>query len=140
MTGGTPGRGRSLYFGKSTCSTCHAVGREGGTIGPDLTTIGAIRSGRDLIESLVLPSATIAQNYDTYVVVTDEGKMIKGILARRSKETIVLYDASGAELRLRTDAIDEMEVSRRSLMPDGLLEIVTREELRDLLAYLQSLR
>jgi putative heme-binding domain-containing protein len=129
-----------LFFGKATCSTCHAVRQEGGTIGPDLTTIGAIRSGRDLIESLVLPSATIAQKYETYNIITAEGRVIQGILARQSKETLVVYDAAGAELRLRADQIDELHVSRRSLMPDGLLHVLSRDEIRDLLAYLSSLK
>lgn len=116
------------------------MGKEGGTIGPDLTTIGAIRPGRDLIESLVLPNATIAQQFETYAIITDEGKAHQGTLARRSTETIVLCDASGAELRVRTDAIEQMAVSQRSLMPDGLLAVLDRAEIRDLLAYLQSLR
>ncbi len=140
LKGGDAARGRTLYFGKSTCSTCHTVGKEGGTIGPDLTTVGAIRSGRDLIESLLFPSATIAQKYETYVVVNDDGKIVQGILARQSKETIVLYDASGAELRLRKDGIEQMEVSRRSLMPEGVANVLARDEIRDLLAYLQTLR
>ncbi len=59
--GGSPDHGRTLYFGKATCSTCHRIGNEGGTIGPDLTKVGAIRTARDLVESLVVPSATIAQ-------------------------------------------------------------------------------
>jgi len=140
LKGGDAARGRTLFLGKSTCSTCHAVGKEGGTIGPDLTTIGAIRSGRDLIESLVLPSATIAQQFEAYAIITDKGKTHQGTLARRSTETIVLCDASGAELRVRTDAIEQMAVSQRSLMPDGLLAVLDRAEIRDLLAYLQSLR
>lgn len=137
---GNASHGRTLFFGKAACSTCHTVGQQGGTIGPDLTTIGKIRSGRDLIESLVLPGATIAQNYETYVVITGEGKTFQGILARRSAQTVVLYDVSGAELRLRTDEIDEMAISNGSLMPNGLLGVLTREDVRDLLAYLQGLK
>lgn len=73
-------------------------------------------------------------------MVTDDGKMVQGILARQSKETVVLYDASGSELRLRTDGVEQMEVSRRSLMPEGVANVLARDEIRDLLAYLQTLR
>jgi putative heme-binding domain-containing protein len=75
-----------------------------------------------------------------YVVTTDKGKIVQGILGRRTKETIVLRDASGAKLRVRTDAIEEMEIRRRSLMPDGLLSELSHNEVRDLLAYLQGLK
>lgn len=138
--GGNADRGRALFVGKGTCSTCHRVGNEGGTIGPDLTKIGAIRSGRDLVESLVLPSATIAQRYETYVVVTNAGRVFDGVLTRRSAEVIVLSGASGSESRIRTDEIDEMAISKRSLMPETTIKILTREEVRDLLAYLRSLK
>jgi putative heme-binding domain-containing protein len=138
--GGNPNRGRALYSGKGTCSTCHRVGSEGGTIGPDLTKIGAIRSARDLVESLVLPSATIAQRYETYVVVTDSGRTFTGVLARQSPEVVVLNDASGAEIRIRKSEIDQMEMTKRSIMPETTIKTLTRDEVRDLLAYLQSLK
>jgi putative heme-binding domain-containing protein len=138
--GGNPNRGRTLYAGKGTCSTCHRVGSEGGTVGPDLTKIGAIRSARDLVESLVLPSATIAQRYETYVVVTDAGRTFTGVLARQSPEVVVLNDASGAEIRIRKSEIDQMEMTKRSIMPETTIKTLTREEVRDLLAYLQSLK
>jgi putative heme-binding domain-containing protein len=138
--GGNPDRGRAIFSGKGTCSTCHRVGHEGGTIGPDLTTIGAIRSAPDLVESLVVPSATIAQRYETYVVVTTAGRIFTGVIARQSPEIVVLHDASGAETRIRKDAIEEMELTKRSIMPETTIKILTREEVRDLLAYLQTLR
>jgi putative heme-binding domain-containing protein len=129
-----------LYFGKATCSTCHRVGNEGGVIGPDLTKVGAIRTARDLVESLVVPSATIAQRYETYTVITDAGRVFTGVLARQTPELVVLHDASGAELRIRTDTIDEMEMSKRSIMPETTIKTLVREEVRDLLAFLQSLK
>ncbi len=138
--GGSADRGRTLYFGKATCSTCHRVGNEGGVIGPDLTKVGAIRTARDLVESLVVPSATIAQRYETYTVITDAGRVFTGVLARQTPELVVLHDASGAELRIRTDTIDEMEMSKRSIMPETTIKTLVREEVRDLLAFLQSLK
>lgn len=61
-------------------------------------------------------------------------------ITRQSREIIVLSDASGAESRIRTDEIEEMAMTKRSLMPETTIQILAREEVRDLLAYLQSLR
>ena len=100
LEGGNAQRGRAVFLSKKTaCSTCHRVGREGGQIGPDLTTIGAIRAGRDILESIVFPSSTIAQEFEQYLVVTTEGRVISGLMARQTADTVVLRDSSGAETR-----------------------------------------
>ena len=66
LDGGDQDRGRAVFFGKkAACGACHRVGDEGGSVGPDLTKVGGIRAGRDLLESVVLPSATFAQGYET---------------------------------------------------------------------------
>src|SRR5207237_5967040 len=70
LNGGNIARGEKVFFEKAQCITCHRIWENGGRAGPDLTTIGAIRTGRDLLESIVVPSATIAQGYDTLNVTT----------------------------------------------------------------------
>ena len=62
-----------------------------------------------------------------------------GVLTRQTPELVVLHDASGAELRTGTSTIDEMEMSKRSIMPETTIKTLVREEVRDLLAFLQSL-
>ena len=109
-------------------------------MGPDLTRIGAIRAGRDLIESLVMPSSTFAQSYETYALTTAAGDRISGVRVRQSDESMVLRDASGAETRIPDTLAAEVERQPISLMPEGLLSGLTQEEIRDLLAFLQSLR
>jgi len=141
LKGGDPARGRAVFFGgKTACATCHRIGAEGGTIGPDLTKLGVIRAGRDILESILVPSSTIAQGYDPYVVVTTEGKTLHGVIARQTAELVVLRDASGAELHLRQDRIQEMRRAATSIMPEGLERALSRDELRDLLAFLQGQR
>ncbi len=109
-------------------------------MGPDLTRIGAIRSGRDLIESIVMPSATFAQSYETYGVTTSSGDRISGVRVRQSDDSLVLRDASGAETRIPETLAPEVERQSISLMPEGLLSALSREEIRDLFAFLQSLK
>jgi putative heme-binding domain-containing protein len=141
LEGGNAERGRAVFLSnKTACATCHRVGREGGQIGPELTTIGAIRAGRDILESILFPSSTIAQEFEQYLVVTTDGRATSGLLARQTADTVVLRDSSGAEFRVRRDDIDELSRQTTSIMPEGLERLLTREELRDLVAFLQSLR
>jgi putative heme-binding domain-containing protein len=141
LQGGDSARGREVFFGnKVACATCHRIGNEGGTIGPDLTKLGAIRAGRDILESILVPSSTIAQGYDPYVIVTDQGKTLHGVIARGTADLVVLRDASGAELQLRTTQIQEMRRATTSLMPEGMERVLSREQFRDLLAFLQGLK
>jgi putative heme-binding domain-containing protein len=140
LTGGDPGRGRQWFSEKAACIVCHRVGDQGGLVGPDLTKIGAIRAGRDLIESIVRPSATFAQGYDTFVVTLLDGEELTGIRVRQPDDSFVLRDGGGGETRLDPGQIKSMDRGQLSLMPEGLLAALTREEIRDLLAYLQSLK
>jgi putative heme-binding domain-containing protein len=141
LKGGDAINGRAVFFGKKTaCATCHRVGNDGGKVGPDLTKIGVIRAGRDLLEAIVVPSSTIAQGFDPYVFVTDDGKVLNGLIARQTADFVVVRDASGAELQLRKSKIQEMRRSTVSIMPEGLDRALSRGEFRDLLAFLQSLK
>jgi putative heme-binding domain-containing protein len=139
--GGDAARGRAVFFGKKVaCGSCHAVGAEGGRVGPDLTKIGAIRSSRDLLESILVPSSTFAQGYESYLVATQDGDVRTGVLARQSSDAVVLRDASGGEVQIRRDRVREMRRAEKSVMPEGLERALSETEFRDLLAYLQSLR
>jgi putative membrane-bound dehydrogenase-like protein len=140
LTGGDPGRGRQWFTEKAGCAACHRVGGQGGLLGPDLTKIGAVRPGRDLIESIVLPSATFAQSYDTFAVTLRDGEELTGIRVRQPDDSFVLRDAGGGETRLDPRLVKSTERLQVSLMPEGLLAALSREEIRDLLAYLQNLK
>jgi putative heme-binding domain-containing protein len=141
LEGGSRERGKEVFFSKkAACSTCHRVGSEGGIVGPNLTNIGAIRSGHDLIESVTFPSSTIAQEFEQFAIVTSDGRVVNGLLVRQAADTFVVRDSSGAETRFRRDQVEQMSRQTTSLMPDGLAKLLTRDELRDLMTYLQNLR
>jgi putative heme-binding domain-containing protein len=141
LEGGDPERGRAVFFDTRTaCVTCHKIGSEGGKVGPDLTKIGAIRSGRDILESIVLPSSTFAQTYEPYLVVTREGQEIAGTLARQDADSILLRDATGTELPFATASLREVRRQEISIMPEGLESGLSEREFRDLLAFLRGLR
>jgi putative membrane-bound dehydrogenase-like protein len=140
-TGGSLEQGRDIFFGnKALCSTCHAINNKGGGVGPDLGKIGAIRSGRDLLESIVFPSASFARGFEPYVIETKAGKTHNGILARESTDAIYLLTTERAEIRIGREEIETFAPGRVSIMPAGLETTLSRRQLQDLLAYLQSLR
>ncbi|MFN3486920.1 MAG: hypothetical protein ACK44W_15755, partial [Planctomycetota bacterium] len=141
LSGGDPARGREVFFGRRAgCGACHAGGPEGGKVGPDLTRIGAVRAGRDLLESILFPSSTFAQGYEPYVVRTEDGEVFSGLLARQTEQTVVLRDAVGAETVLPRRRIRDLRRGAASAMPEGLERNLSEEEFRDLLAFLRSLR
>jgi putative membrane-bound dehydrogenase-like protein len=138
---GEPTRGRALFFGaKAGCSVCHAIGASGGTVGPDLTRLGAVRSGLDLLESILFPSATFAQGYETFNVTLKDNSEWTGILVEQSGESILVRETSGALRRFSREEIADLRRLTLSVMPEGLERALNQEEFRDLLAFLQSLR
>jgi putative membrane-bound dehydrogenase-like protein len=141
LNGGDPGRGRAMFFGrKAACASCHRVGDSGGRVGPDLTRVGAIRSGHDLLESILFPGSTFAQGYEPYAVATADGRILAGLIVRRDADGLILREPSGAETRLPRAEIEEVRRSETSVMPEGLGFALSREEFRDLLAFLKALR
>ncbi|QDU63631.1 Arylsulfatase precursor [Planctomycetes bacterium Pan216] len=130
-------RGQALFHGeKAKCATCHRVGDKGGRIGPDLTTIGASRARRDLLESILFPSATIVRQYEPYTVVTDTGRILTGLIVREDTDSLTLQQQVGDPFTIPRDEIDELVPSTVSIMPKGIDETLSQQELADLIAYL----
>ena len=138
LAGGDVGRGRKVFFGqKAICGTCHTIGKDGGHLGPDLTSIGAIRSGRDILEAIVFPNATQVPGHEAFQVKVGEAVYV-GIVADETATALTLRGAPGVEVRLERDTIESITPSPISLMPAGLDRNLTPAEFRDLLAFLQS--
>ena len=142
LSGGEVQRGRELFFGnkKAICATCHAVQGQGGTIGPDLSRISAIRAPRDLLEAIVLPSASFARGYEPFTAVTTGGRVHTGVITRETSDAIYLFSTDRVESRLPRDDVETLVQSSVSIMPEGMDAQLSRQELADLLAFLQSLR
>ena len=136
---GDPDRGREVFFSKkAACAGCHRMQDQGGTVGPDLSRIGRLRSSQDLIEAVIFPSSTITLDYRSYTIVTDEGRMHTGIIVRETSDAIYLRTAGLAEIRLPRRSVEEMAESSLSIMPDGLEKTMTTQELSDMLEFLFS--
>jgi len=136
---GDVGRGRAIFFGeKAACSTCHAIGAEGGTLGPDLTTIGVVRSGHDLLEAVMYPSASIVPDFQPYIVEAGN-EVLSGIVGRESADTITLKTAAAETRTIARADINAMTPTPVSMMPEGLDAGYSDEEIIDLIAFLRSL-
>jgi len=138
-TKGDVQRGAAIYARESLkCATCHRIEREGGRVGPSLTAIGASSPLDYIVESLLEPAKHVKEGYHTLVVQTDEGRVITGIQVSRSGDELVLRDATGKEQKIPVATIDE-ESAGTSLMPAGLVDAISRDELADLVRYLSEL-
>lgn len=138
---GNPQRGKEVFFGnKAACHTCHRAHGKGGEVGPELTLIGRIRTDRDLAESIVYPSSTIANGYTTFSVITGSGRVMDGVIHRETSDSIHLRMADKPEEKIAREDIEEMIALPTSVMPKGLEKTITRSELSDLIAYLRALK
>ena len=135
---GDPERGKKLFLdAKSACTTCHAQGGNGGTFGPDLTKVGAIRTTRDLLEAVVYPSSSFVRSYEPTIV---KGKTTSalGIIIGETPEEVVVRSAPGVETRIPRADVLSFQPAATSLMPQGYDGILTPAQLADLIAYLAS--
>ncbi len=141
VEGGNVAAGRRLFFTKSelSCVRCHKVADRGGEVGPDLSRIAATKDNRYLLEAIVAPDAKIAENFQTIIVLQDDGTVVSGILRKESEENIDLMDAEGKLITIDKDSIESRKVGKSSMPPD-LIKHMSRRELRDLVAYLASLK
>lgn len=134
-------RGQAVFNSpKAACLSCHAIGYLGGKIGPGLTRIGQIRSERDLLEAILFPSASFARGYESVVVTTQSGETHTGVLRSDLSDAVVLVSAAGAETRILRREIEDMQPGTVSVMPPGLAEQLSPQELADLLAFLKATR
>lgn len=133
-------RGKEVYEGKGACSVCHVIDGDGGTIGPDLSTIGLTRGSRYLHESLVAPGATVGSRYVVVTAVTEDAREVTGVRVNEDSFTVQVRDSVG-----RFHSFDKYSLTSfekhfgESLMP-GYESELTADELEDLVAYLASLR
>ena len=137
--GGDVRRGQSLFNSpKGACATCHAIGYRGGKLGPDLTSIGQIRSERDLLEAIVFPNASFVRGYEPLVVTTTTGATHSGVLKAEQPDELILTIGESQEARIPRTEVADMQPGAVSVMPTGYGDQLSRQELADLLAFLKG--
>jgi putative heme-binding domain-containing protein len=132
-------RGHVVFHGaKANCAACHQLGYGGGNLGPDLSRIGAVRTKRDLLESILFPSASFVRSYEPTALVLADGRVLNGLVKTDSAAEVVLAINHKDLVRVPRADIDTIRPSNVSVMPAGLEQSLTKQELADLLAFLQA--
>ncbi len=128
--------GAALF--KKSCATCHKLYGEGLTIGPDLT--GANRSNLDyLLMNIIDPSSVVPKQFTTSVIVLSNGRVITGVVVGET-EKMITVQTDKEQLTLPTEDIEQRRNSGKSLMPDGMIDALTPEQVRDLFAFMMLKR
>ena len=131
---GNPYAGEDLFMQK--CAACHRLFHKGGSVGPDLTPYQ--RGNLDtLLMSVVDPSAEIREGFEHTQLVTSDGRILTGFVMDEDTQIITLRSKSGEDIRVTREDVESLNVVRKSLMPDGLLQGMTDQQLRDFFAYLR---
>ena len=126
--------GRGLF--KKTCGQCHELFGEGGNVGPGLT--GSNRRDLDyLLTNILAPSAVMAKDYRPTTLLTDDGRVVTGLVRSETAAAIVLATADG-DVTVPTASVLERGESEKSMMPEGLLTPLSTDQVRDLVGYLRS--
>lgn len=140
LNGGDPARGRNLFFNKpeASCGKCHRVGNQGGDNGPALDGIGSRATREFILESMVAPNASISKGYESVVVRLRNGSGLAGVLREETEASLVIHTPDDGPI-----TVVKTNVLERSLgispMPADFPTLISKAELRDLVAFLTSL-
>ena len=138
VNNGDPAKGLAL-FKQQLCISCHTTADGQNPKGPHLVDIGKRYKKNELLESVLKPSAKIAQGFDTYAFITVDGKPFSGFVTGESADAVQIRQADGVSVEIPSEEIEVRRKLEGSMMPKGLVNNLTPEQLADLIAYLQSL-
>ena len=150
---GDPAKGRDIFYGKTGCADCHMVSGHGGVLGPDLSRVGASRSVPYLIDSIRHPNKDLSAGitdpnnhyglalvYDTVTVVNADGTKLTGVAKNEDTYSVQLITADQKLHLLLKKDVKEVTHEHRSLMPPYSEDALDEPQLRNLIAYLETLR
>ena len=136
-TGRSFGLGKEL-FTVANCVACHQLNNTGRNFGPSLAELDPKRTPEEVLRDILEPSHRINEKYQTYTLVVD-GELVTGLIVEETDDTVSVVNDPLANLEPRVvdkDDIEERVKSETSLMPTGLLDRLTEEEIMELLAYI----
>lgn len=136
---GDAARGEAIFRrADMNCMKCHALSGAAGGVGPELSALGLSSPVDYVVDSILIPDQSIKEEYQTRVVLTDDGRVLQGIVVEEDDKRLVLRDAA-AELRVVPASSIEDSKKGGSLMPKGLANMLTRGEFVDLVRFLSEL-
>ena len=142
LEGGDPERGQRIFASKAetSCMKCHVVGDEGGSeAGPAMDDVGKRLTAEQLLRAIVEPNAEIAEGFENWLIMTDDGETFSGRILEEDAEVLLLETSKKEQLEFE---IAEIKARRRdvSAMPSNVSSYLSRAEMRDVIAFLSSLR
>jgi len=127
--------GKELFT--AVCATCHTLFGEGAKIGPELT--GYERDNLDfMLPAIVDPSLGIREEFTVFNVTTKDDQAITGFLEENTPQSITIKDPTGNKIKLAREQVKSLDASHTSLMPEGLVDALNEQQVRDLFAYLMK--
>lgn len=132
-------RGREI-FSSVQCAACHLFNGGGGNVGPDLTAVGGRFQRRDILEAIVNPSKAISEQYASFIFSMKNGEIYAGQVAQETNYhyDVIIDPIRGEHRQITKTGLAKKELNPVSLMPPGLINVLTKDEVLDLLAYLES--
>lgn len=127
-------------FERQGCVNCHAVAKSGPIKGPYLGDVAARYNRGELVESILKPSARIAQGFETQKIATTDGRIVEGFVVREAGTEVELRNSAGAVVLIPKADIDERSKGELSVMPVGLMDPLSPHDLASLIAYLESIK
>jgi putative heme-binding domain-containing protein len=141
LDAGDPVRGLQVFRShRAACSGCHRMGYVGTSIGPELTRIGRSRTREALLEAILHPNARIEQSYRSLRVLTTDGQTWTGLVHERTPRRVTLQINADQRITIERDRIETEQDSDVSIMPTGLMDVLSLQDLADLLSLLESAR
>src|SRR5581483_7406902 len=141
---GNVDRGHNVWLAtlknEAACMKCHTIAGQGGQVGPDLTSIGSKASRENLLESILYPSRAIADQFVQWVVATDGGLVVNGLIIEETPQYILMRDANVKDYKIGSKNIEKKAKLPTSIMPDNLINFLPEDDLLDLVEYLYSLK
>lgn len=134
LAGGNWARGKKLFFGESTCGTCHSVGGKGKTIGPDLSNL-IYRDYQSVLKDIQDPSAAINPDYVAHEVILQDDRRLVGMVSSK-EDSVFIRDAADQRTAVPRSAAKSIDPLSTSLMPPGLDKMLGEEKMKDLMTYL----
>ena len=118
------------------CATCHTLFFKGGAVGPNLTSYQRDDLGTMLI-SILDPSAEVREGFQNFMLKTKDGRTLTGFLSDNDAEVVALRGLDGQDVRVPRAEIKELKALPTSIMPEGLIDDLGDQDLRDFFAYLR---
>lgn len=123
-------------FEAANCAACHRVDQGGGSIGPDLSNIAKRFTRKEVMEAIMFPSHVISDQYASKRLLTTDGKVYNGIVSNNRDGSLTVRQSNLEEVVVAEQDIEEIQTSKVSVMPSGLLDNLTAEQIRDMFAYM----